>query len=104
MRRSIFSHVLLLLVFVAGCQDLGQPLTDDMLNYTGTIIEKNTGFYLIESDMPLQQGKMFYPTNLPESFKRDGLRVRFSGSIDALPGVEYLYPPLKLSSIAVIQH
>jgi hypothetical protein len=102
MTRSRLSIVLGLLVLIAGCKDLGEPSTDDMANYRGTIIEQWTGTFLIESDISFQNQRTFYPLNLDSAFKRDGLRIRFSGKIDIDPTAQYILPPIRLSHIELL--
>lgn len=48
----------------------------DTIEITGTIVYKNFegGFFAIDSD----DGSKYNPTNLPESFRKDGLKVKVS--------------------------
>ena len=102
MRTGIISPLAAILLF-AGCADLGQAPTDEFINYTGTIADKGDGFFIIQSDLPIAHINDVYPTNLPPAFKRNGLRVFFSGRIDDIsPAAEYMYLPVRLSSIQTI--
>ena len=94
--------LLALFALAVGCQDFGQPSDDDILNFTGTIIEETVDFYVIHSDTPFQNSSTFYPLNLPNSFKRDGLRIRFSGRVEISPNAQYLHLPLKISAIEAL--
>ena len=95
--------ILVVAISFIGCTDLGEPRTDEISNYTGTIVEKNAGqFYLIESDV--QFGKrIFLPTNLSVFLRRDGLRVCFGGTIDHDPFIDYIYPLIRLSYIYTLE-
>jgi hypothetical protein len=88
-----------LTLLIAGCSDLGEAPRDEFVNYFGTIVDHGAGVFLLESDQPIALAHTVYPTNLPPEFQRDGMRVIFSGRLDILPGVRYIYLPLKLSSI-----
>jgi hypothetical protein len=95
--------VLVLLVFPAGCGDVGEPSTDDIVNYRGTIIQESAQVFLIESDASSENHlKTFYPLNLPEKYKQDGLRIQFSGKIEIDPTAFYIYPAIRLSRIEQI--
>lgn len=52
---------------------------DEIKNMTGTIVyhEIEGGFYGIEAD----DGKKYNPVNLDESFRKDGLRVKFDAKL-----------------------
>jgi hypothetical protein len=101
MRRSILLSSLLMFVMLSACKDLGEePRTLDIIGGTGIVIEQSVQFYIIQSDFPLQIGvRTFYPMNLPDTFRKNGLRVRFSGRVEIDPTAQYLYCPLRLSSI-----
>lgn len=106
MTGSRLSFVLALLVLTAGCKDLGEPSTDDIVNYEGTIIQQSTETFetfLIESDIPFQNQRTFYPLNLGSAFEIDGLRIRFSGNIEIAPNAIYAHPPIRLSHIELIK-
>jgi hypothetical protein len=88
------------MVFVPACEDLGEPSTDDVVDSSGTIIQRSSETFLIQSDAAFQQkGTTFYPLNLPDEFRRDGLRIRFSGKLEVDPTALYLYIPIRLSRI-----
>jgi hypothetical protein len=105
MRTPILIFNLMLMAFVLGCEDSGlQPTTTDVVTSTGTILEKSAQFYVIESDVPNQYGvKTFYPVNLSDSFRHNGLRVLFSGKPEGDPATQYQYLPFRLSFIQSIQ-
>jgi hypothetical protein len=94
-----------IVVSLSGCTDFGvqpiPPVPDDVVDATGTIVEPSADYFLIKADPTLSkpQGWTFYPLNLPETFKIDSLRVRFSGKVEVLPNAQYLYTPLRISSI-----
>jgi hypothetical protein len=103
MGRLTISVGVLLLSVTSGCTDLGEPSSDDIINSTGTIILEHAQFFLIRSDVALEGHlQTFYPLNLPEDFRRGGLRVRFSGSIEVDSTVQYAFPPIRLSRIELI--
>jgi hypothetical protein len=105
MKTLLFPIVLLIVTIISGCQDSGEPNTDDFQNYTGIVIKQSAVSFLIESDKPIQDNvKTFYPEKLADLFKRDSLKVRFSGKITTPPDPMYQYPIVKLSSIEVIEH
>lgn len=90
-------------MLAAGCAYLGEEPTNDLIDYTGTIIQETPQSFLIESDTALDNYfKTFYPLNLPDTFKRNGLRIRFSGNIEIEPTGMYRYPPIRLSRVASI--
>jgi hypothetical protein len=104
MRRSRLSLVLVLFVLTASCKDLGEPSTDDIINYKGTIVQESSQSYLIRTDIAFENHmKTFFPLNLPDTFKRGGLRVRFGGKIEAAPNAQYIYLPIRLSSMELIE-
>ena len=101
----LFLSLLVALVFM-GCSDKGKevvPSSDDVINYTGVIKQMTPDVFLIISDYVYQgQQELFFPTNLPDSFKKDGLRVLFSGKRGEIPpNVRMIGIPLELSSIRV---
>ena len=103
-RRSVLT-LSVLVVFaghIPGCKELGESITNDIINHTGVIVQKSSQFYVIRSDVPFQNTSEFYPVNLASSFQRDGLRIRFSGNIEDQPGLDYLYVPVRLTSIQAI--
>jgi hypothetical protein len=104
MKASRFSFVLFLFIFTAGCKDLVEPSTDDIVNYSGTIIQETAQSFLIESDTAFENHlKTFYPLNLDNAFKTSGLRVRFSGKIETDPTAYYMHPPIRLSRMDLIE-
>jgi hypothetical protein len=100
MMRGRILLMWLLLIPAAGCTDLGEPPAVDLVNQTGTIVRDSAQFYLIRCDTQvLKQGTLLFPLNLTDPFKRDGLRIRFSGNLEVDPLTQYLYPPLRLTAI-----
>ena len=102
---SILLSIVAMLTILSACRDLGEPpATLDITNATGTVLEASPTFYVIQCDFPLQiSTRTFYPTNLPDAFRKNGLRVRFSGKIDSSPGLDYLYLPVRLTFIERLQ-
>ena len=95
--------MLLLVSLTAGCEDMGTPATDDIVNYSGTIIQETAQSFLIESDIPFENYlKTLYPVNLEHAFKKGGLRVRFSGQIETASNASYAYPDIRLSRMELI--
>jgi hypothetical protein len=68
------------------------------VNYTGAITDVNST-YLIQSDQAIENTHTVLPTNLPPDFQENGLRIIFSGRIDAMPAAIYAYLPIRLSAI-----
>ena len=104
MKTAILLLTLLVTILVIGCQDAKQPTENDIQNVTGTIIKKYPNLYLIDADTPIvDYTKIIYPENLADSFKRDSMRVRFSGYIiTPPPDPPAMYPIIKLSFIESI--
>jgi len=52
----------------------------DSIEIVGTVVHKGIegGFFAIDAD----DGSKYDPTNLPESFKKDGLRVKVSARLE----------------------
>ena len=99
---AIFSVAFL----VFACTDNGSqvvPSADDVVNYTGAIKQMSSDAFIIISNYIYQgQNEHFAPTNLPDSFKTDGLRVLFSGKRGEIPpNVRMMGTPLTLSSIQI---
>lgn len=71
----LIGMILLLCVALSACTSMRQNTAGDLVEGTGTInhIELEGGFYGIVTD----DGRQFDPVDLEESFKEDGLRVRF---------------------------
>lgn len=67
--------ILLLGAALTACTSMQQNTRGDIVEGTGTInhIELEGGFYGIVTE----DGRQFDPIDLDESFKEDGLRVRF---------------------------
>jgi hypothetical protein len=66
----------------------------------GTVhrLSPTSRFYVIVPDD--DESQRFYPSNLPASFRKDGLRVRFSGTIGEIPAnVRMVGTPLELTGI-----
>lgn len=104
MRALRLSLVLVLFILTAGCEDLGEPSTDDMVNYDGTIVQESSQSYLIRTDIAFEDYlNTFYPLNLPDTFKRGGLRIRFSATLEIAPNAYYIYPPVRLLCIELIK-
>jgi hypothetical protein len=104
MKTSTSLFLFSIAAFVISCHEASQPVEIDIQNATGTIVKKYPELYLIEADAPIvDRTKTIYPENLADSFKRDSLRVRFSGHIiTPPPDPPYAYPSLKLSFIESI--
>jgi hypothetical protein len=103
MKTLLFPTLLLIFALTFGCQDSGAPNTDDFQNYTGMVIKQSAVSFLIEADKPIQGNmKTFYPENLDDLFKRDSLKVQFSGKITTPSDPMFLYPIVKLSFIKAI--
>jgi inhibitor of cysteine peptidase len=72
----------MLLIFLTNCfsPDKMQKQPADKNLKTGTIVYNDLegGFFGIISD----DSTRYNPVNLPEAFKRDGIRIRFSGTPD----------------------
>ena len=82
-----------------ACTDSSSPADpDEVRQATGTIVQKATNFFVLESDSPIGviQVRTVYPRDLPEAFKKDQLRVRFSGKIEVDPTVMYAFAPLRI--------
>jgi len=104
MQRLFAAMCFVILGLFCGCSDLGeQPVTLEIDNMPGTVLELFPQFYVIQCDVPLQIAvQTFYPRNLPEAFRKNGLRVRFSGNIESGAGMDYLYVPVTLVSIELL--
>ena len=77
---------------------------DEITHATGTVAQFSTDFILVNADNPISSYRVYtvYPLDLPEAFRRDKIRVRFSGKMEVNPEVDYLYPPLRISIIEQI--
>jgi hypothetical protein len=79
MSRIIFAaRVLIVVVLLQSCT----TENEDAIKVTGTVVflSFEGGFYGITGD----DGKHYDPTNLPQEFQKDSLRVRFEAK--ELPG------------------
>ncbi|MFX0201117.1 MAG: hypothetical protein ACFFCW_33785, partial [Candidatus Hodarchaeota archaeon] len=77
---------------------------DYVSNEKGTIrlISPEQGWYVIIPDYDNTQ--RFLPTSLPDRFKKDGLKVIFSGKICEIPeNVRLVGTPLLLTSIEEVK-
>ncbi|MCG6915884.1 hypothetical protein LJE86_18420 [bacterium BMS3Abin03] len=93
----LFSSIILF-TLIGGCSKSVEPTDDSVIkNYTGTITEN----FLINSDVIYKGHKeIFFPSNLPKSFKQEGLKVIFSGKrIECPPNAQCLAQEIFLSSI-----
>jgi hypothetical protein len=81
-----------------GNDPVGIATEADIENHTGTIQRVGTfGYAIVDDATP---DSRFAPSNLPASFKRDGLRVLFSGKRGVIPpNVRMWGAPLELTSI-----
>lgn len=54
--------------------------SEDSIEIIGTVVHKGIegGFFAIDAD----DGSKYDPTNLPESFKKDGMRVKVSARLE----------------------
>jgi hypothetical protein len=93
-------------LFIFSCSGIVTPFDDaDILNCSGTIVYvsdlKDQATYYIQSDVIYQgAGDLFYPNNLPVSFKIDGLRVIFTAElIECPPNAVCLVQEIKLLTI-----
>ena len=102
------THLILLLflissILISGCQKSTAPSTDEFQNVSGIVIKKTIlNLYFIALDIPVDNISEFYPENMADAFKRDSLRVRFSGKITTPPDPPAPYLSVKLSSIEII--
>jgi hypothetical protein len=102
MKNNIFSYPLLALLLLIGCKDSVKS-TDDVISDKGIVLEKSPGLYLIESETIIRNGsRLFWPSNLSDEFKKDSIRVYFTGTLETDPPSPVPYAPLHLSEIRVI--
>ena len=90
-KRIGILSVCLVLLLVAGSVAVARPLAHKkIVEDTGTI-KCVKEIYLIYGDRGTyfagRLWKIYYPVNLPERFKKDGLRVRFKGYVAFHPGI-----------------
>jgi hypothetical protein len=97
---------LCLALFFFSCSGNLEPVSsnnndNDIVNYTGTITEG----YCIQSDVAYQGNlDLFYPVNLSEEYKKNGLRIIFSAKFIGCPPASCCYAPeIKLSAIRIIK-
>ncbi len=71
-----------------------------IISAEGTIkyIPLEGGFYVIETD----EGEEYLPLNLPEEFKKDGLRVRFKGKLRKVTTIYGRGKPIEILEIEKI--
>lgn len=94
LNRVLCAALLISLVF--GCQHSTSPSAVVFRKTTGTILLKPTmGFYFIKADRPVKNVEEFYPENLPDEYKRDSLRIRFSGIVTTPPDLPAPYMSVK---------
>jgi hypothetical protein len=100
----MFSLILFLplCVFTAGPDDTGLSSSegDEVNNATGTVQRVSPGadWYVIVPDH--DPTERFLPKNLPDDFRKDGLRVLFSGTIGEIPpNVRLVGTPFELKQI-----
>ncbi len=101
MSKSIFI-LIILFSFLNGCNDSIKPHTDDIINYSGVVKDNSDGLYLIISDISYHDYNTLYPTNLGNEFRKDSLKIRFSGNIESDPPSPVPYPPLHISKIEIL--
>jgi hypothetical protein len=101
MRHKIGWTAALLAILVLGCGgNVETPIqpTDDIVNHTGAIRSLGEWGFMILDD----SGTGFCPSNLPEEFEAEGLRVLFSGRTGPVPSnVRMPGAPLELSAIQI---
>lgn len=78
MTRILFTAVLIVAATLGGCKDRPAGVSD-----TGTVVflSLEGGFFGIVDD----HGRHWDPSNLPEEFKADSLRVRFEAIVTDRP-------------------
>lgn len=112
MTAGALGSIALLLLFVAcstgaagtgrsePAEDGGAPFEagERIENAAGKIVKVGDFGYGIVPDV--DPGTRYAPSNLAEEFQEEGLRVRFSGTVEETPrGVRLWGIPLRLSSI-----
>jgi hypothetical protein len=97
----------LLSIYLLNIVFLGSALSfhegNHVLDEKGTIqlISPDSAWYVIVPDYDKTQ--RFAPINLPENFRRDGLRVIFSGTIGEIPAtVRLVGTPLEITRIEAL--
>ena len=90
--------LLVLALSLVACQDSTGPTASahDLANHTGRVTEFNSVFLVIDD----ADGSPYLPSNLPEEFAHEGLRVLFSGNRQEIPpNVRLVGAPLELTKI-----
>ena len=87
------------LFFWGGCSDLGVTPGDDIVISTATIEQAYGNDFLIHLDHEFRGMVVYYPLNLPNEFRQNGVRVKIVARYAAEPNVMYILPPLRLISI-----
>jgi len=96
-----------LISFLAmSCRDLGQEAIpvqgDDIKDFPGVIVKVLSDGYAIHLDPMFGAIVSLAPTNLPNEFKVDRLRVFVSGKTEEIPpNVRLIGVPLTISSITL---
>jgi hypothetical protein len=93
-------------IFLTSCSKKHSPSKagDKIINERGTIqqLSANQQWYIIAPDF--DPTTRFLPSNLPDEFKRDGIRIIFSGEIGEIPpNVRLIGTPLHLKAIKQIE-
>ena len=106
-----------LLTGLGGCP-LSLPGSDDeddaeveyvgeVKNATGTISRQTTEPFVIFADKETVTGTsrtVFQPTNLPEAFRQDGMRVVFSGRLEKIDAnIRMFGSPLRIDRISQLE-
>lgn len=89
-----------LAAFAVAVLATGSPATagEELRNQPGTIQEIGRSLFTIVPDA--DKGTRFLPERLPQEFKKDGLRVLFSGKVGEVPAnVRLVGTPLELIEI-----
>jgi len=100
MKGRVVVASLLACPLLLGCGNSPVPSSTsaDIVNHTGTVRQIGSVGYAIVDDA--ESSERFAPSNLPDSFKRDGVRVLFSGRRGEIPpNVRMWGTPLELTSI-----
>lgn len=88
------------LVYAGGGTFSAERDENSVSDANGTVhrISRTSRFYVIVPDDDKTQ--RLYPSNLPAAFRKDGLRVRFSGRIGEIPeNARLVGTPLELTGI-----
>lgn len=101
MKKSIAIIAVLLSVFTAKTQDWSFGYDRTITNVKGVIhfLNNNELVVIIPSDNPNQR---YISSNLPEEYKKEGLKVTMSGDVGKIPpNVRMMGTPLKLKCICI---